>query len=150
MRDSEVSYYIRGTSRGESLFPVDDLNHPSSEVVQFFLYEDAADAWNDINAGVSMVRTNASQIADLWIVGYWDPYLTTPPKPSDGTCGTSVACVKNTPRHGTIAGYPNLGHQTMYVEELPRRGIDASKMLTTDFAKATGPTSLFLNLCPPY
>ena len=149
--DGDVSYYIKGSQGDGALFPPDDTRQPNALLLQHSNYEAAANAWDAINAGVTFTRVSSAIAADVGIVGYWDPYLTTTPQKSDNVCGASVACTVN--RRDILphlpsnpVDYPYMGYQTFYIEEPPRWGIGDSKKWTINFKDAIDRPNKFVYL----
>ena len=139
--DNTVSYFVRGTSgntiklfasgkdKTDGLFPP----VPRDGIVMqhffklFTTYENAAAAWNGINAGVSLSRLSSNASPDVVVRGYWDP--NPGQKGKDGKCRYSIACMDMT---GT---YPHLGNnRTLWIEFPPHWGEeDDEREWTTDF-----------------
>lgn len=140
-RDNVVSYFVRGTSgstiklfasskdKTDGLFPP----VPRDGIVMqhffklFTTYENAAAAWNGINAGVSLSRLSSNASPDVVVRGYWDP--NPGQKGKDGQCRNSIACMDMT---GT---YPHLGNnRTLWIEFPPHWGDEEDEReWTTDF-----------------
>ena len=138
--DNDVTYYIKGTKSGETLFPVNASHTPNPVLSNHSNYEMAARIWNDVKANVTITKVSNPDLADVIIIGYWDPYLTTNPKENDGVCGTSIACIVNSrayfPNISNLINYPYLGYQTFYIEERPRWGLYAPLDWTDNFSEA--------------
>ena len=129
--DNAVSYWVAGTkgnkitdlasgpNKTDGFFPPAPSNAIyQAELLQFAAYQNAAAAWNDTHAGISLGRVvsdtgTASQ--DVVVRGYWDP--NPGQKGQDGVCGDSIACMEMT---GT---YPDLGNnRNLWIESKPHWG----------------------------
>ena len=143
--DHQVNYYISGTSANGltavgpqpllGLFPSERPPHmsasdmPNPELLKVQNYLDAASAWNDVGAGVTIGRTTSHRTADVVIMGYWDPNTG---KGDDAKCRGSIACT-----HG-IGIYPHIGDgQPFFIEDPPHWGGEVkSEAWTLDFTLA--------------
>ena len=123
--DHQVDYYIRGSQPSSiqaitvGLFssqkPCHLADHEiSPELLSLTNYADAAQAWNDVTAGVTVNQMSSAGRADVVIRGYWDA------NPADGIdpeCGVSIACTDPAGR------YPHIGNQqTFWIEDPPPLG----------------------------
>ena len=94
----------------------------SADLLSIANYDNAADAWDDVKAGVFLNPVSSPDHADVVIVADWE---------GDGHCG-GVACMYMT------ADYPHLGNKrTLHVEDPPRWGSQPAKKWTTNFKLAT-------------
>ena len=135
--DHQVDYYIRGSQPSSiqaitvGLFSSRKPGHLADHEISPALlsltnYADAAQAWNDVKAGVTVNQVSSAGRADVVIRGYWDA------NPADGIdpeCGRSIACTDPAGR------YPHIGNQqTFWIEDPPHWGREAStREWTVDF-----------------
>ena len=138
--DHQVDYYIMGsqTSSIQAVTTTSSVGLFSSRkphlahhavspaLLSLTNYADAAQAWNDVKAGVTVNRMSTAGGADVVIRGYWneDPGGARKKDPAgneipfdDGICGESIAC---TLPAGT---YPHNGNQQpFWIEDRPHWG----------------------------
>ncbi len=127
--DNTVDYYVVGTGESpsatrvtgveqgtsEGMFPSTRPSNlaadytPNDALLVLANYDDAAGAWTDANAGVTIERVYSDAGTDVLIEGYWEP------GELDDDCGGSVACFVPS---GT---YPHIGEENrLLIEDPPR------------------------------
>ena len=174
--DHTVNYFVSGSRSGSTMLTgVNDGAHPglfpsdrgilpadympSPLLTSLENYVNAANAWNDVEAGVTLRRTEGALSYDVIIRGYWDndpggstyalkvgetiQYLAREETPfSDPKCSQSVACT-----HGA-GTYPHIGNQQdFWIEDPPHWGGDNRPMRwTTKFHLAIALSGFYLYL----